>query len=272
MASGATGYQWYYRKSSTGTWNIVQNNGTSATYNLTTIASHNGYQFRCLVKNAAGSLYTNTVTLKVKPGITAQPENVSVYIGATATFKVTAAGATSYQWYYRKSSTGTWNIVQNNGTSATYNLTTIASHNGYQFRCMVKNSAGSVYTSTVTLTVKECPLLPDIAEKTHNEGAVSEIFKPSIDVQPSNVTVATGNTATFEVTASDIRSRVPSLIYQWYYRKPSSDSWISVKNNGTSATYSLTTAASHNGYQFRCEVTNSIGRSVYSDTVTLTVK
>ena len=221
-ANYADSYQWYYRKTSTSAWNDVKNNGTSATYNLATIASHNGYQFRCLVKNGVGSVYTNTVTLTVrsKPTITTQPTNVTVNVGATATFKVVASGATSYQWYYRKTSTSAWCDVKNNGTSATYNLVTIASHNGYQFRCLVKNSAGSVYTNTVTLTVKS---------------------KPTITTQPTNVTVHAGAKATFKVVASGATS------YQWYYRKTSTSAWCDVKNNGTSATYNLTTIVSHNG-------------------------
>ena len=337
-ASGATGYQWYYRKSSSGAWNIVQNNGTSAAYKLTTTASHNGYQFRCLVKNSVGSVYSNTVTLTVnsKPVITAQPGSLTVSAGAVATFKVTATGATSYQWYYRTSSSGTWNIVQNNGTSATYNLTTIASHNGYQFRCLVKNNIGSVYTNTVTLTVNNkkpsittypnsravyvgstatfslvatgatsyqwyyrapdsdtwIPCTQSSAtsdtlnifvtasldlyeyrcEVKNSAGSIycspvtlGVINAPDIIAQPASQTVNAGDTASFSFKVRYGAS------WQWYYRKTPSSEWISVKNNGTTVTYKLATAASHNGYQFRCLVKNSLG-SVYSNIVTLTVK
>ena len=125
-------------------------------YNLTTAATHNGYQFRCLVKNDEGSLYTNIVTLTVtaKPTITVQPTDKTVNAGETATFKVTAARATSYQWYYRKTASSGWISVKNNGTSATYNLVTIAANNGYQFRCEAKNDEGTAVSEIVTLTVK----------------------------------------------------------------------------------------------------------------------
>ncbi len=220
----------------------MKNNGTSPSYHLVTSAANSGYQFRCLVKNSAGSLYTNTVTLKVKPGITTQPTNQTVSAGGTATFKVTAAGAAAYQWYYRKSASEAWVSVKNNGSSSTYNLITLATHNGYQFRCEVKNAAGSVYTNTVTLKVK-----------------------PGIKTQPADITVNAGETATFTVTAAGATS------YQWWYRKSSSSTWVTVKNNGTSAAYNLITAKSHNGYQFRCEVKNAAG-SVNTSTVALTVK
>ena len=109
-----------------------------------------------MVENSAGSVYSNTVTLTVnpKPVITEQPSNVTVTEGQTATFKVTATSAVSYQWYYQKPGETTWTKVSNNGTSATYTLTTAARHNGYKFKCEVKNEAGSVFSNIVTLTVK----------------------------------------------------------------------------------------------------------------------
>ena len=156
VASNAKSYQWHYLKPNDSTWYAVSNNGTSATYTLTTAARHNGYKYRVKVSNTAGYVWSNTVTLtlNLKPVITAQPSNQSVTAGRTATFKVTATGATSYQWYYQKPGESTWIAVSNNGTSATYTLTTAARHNGYKYKCEVKNAVGSVFTAVVTLTVR----------------------------------------------------------------------------------------------------------------------
>ncbi len=160
-ATGASSYQWQYRTSSTGTWN----NCSSATkgYNAATLqpvgtSGRNGYQYRCVVKDAAGNTVTsNAATLKVLY-ITTQPANVSGAKVSTATFKVAAKNASSYQWQYRTSSTGTWN----NCSSATkgYNTATLqpvgtSGRNGYQYRCVVKDAAGNTVTSNAaTLTVK----------------------------------------------------------------------------------------------------------------------
>ena len=249
VATGATSYQWYYRTSSTGSWTAVSaSSGKTSTYSLTAQERHNGYQYRCKVTNGIGSVYTDTVTLTVngKPVITTQPMNKTVTAGSKATFKVVATGATSYQWYYRTSSTGSWTAVSAaSGKTSTYSLTVAARHNGYQYRCLMKNAAGSVYSNVVTLTV--------------NSG-------PVITTQPTSKTVTAGNKATFKVVATGAES------YQWYYRTSSSGSWTAVSAaSGKTATYSLTAAARHSGYQYRCEVKNAVG-AVYTSIVTLTVE
>ena len=106
--------------------------------------------------NSSGSVYSSAATLTVggKPVITRQPASVTVAAGETASFSVTATGAASYQWYYRTSSSGSWTEVSAaSGKTATYSLTAAARHNGYQYRCKVTNSSGSVYSSAATLTV-----------------------------------------------------------------------------------------------------------------------
>ena len=247
---GDLSYQWYYRTSSTGSWTAVSaSSGKTAAYSLTAADRHNGYQYRCRVKNAAGTTYTKAVTLTIvtKPVIATQPKSVSVAAGKTAKFTVEATGVDlSYQWYYRTSSTGEWTAVSAaSGKTAAYSLTAADRHNGYQYRCRVKNAAGTTYTKAVTLTI---------------------LTKPVISTQPKNVSVAAGKEAKFTVTATG-----SGLTYQWYYRKTSADSWTAVSAaSGKTATYTMTAAARHNGYQYRCKVTNDAGY-VYTKTVTLTV-
>jgi hypothetical protein len=83
---------------------------------------------------------------------------------------------------------------------------------------------------------------------------------PSITQQPSNITVAVGNTAQFTCAASG----TTPLSYQWQ------------KNNqnipgATSSTYMTpATMMGDNGAQFRCRVTNSFGTAT-STNATLTV-
>src|SRR5205807_519983 len=79
---------------------------TSATYTTPlTTTGDNGTQFSVLVSNSAGSVTSNTATLRVNvpavaPTITTQPVSPTVTAGQTASFSVVASGTAplSYQW------------------------------------------------------------------------------------------------------------------------------------------------------------------------------
>ncbi len=154
-------YQWQYRTSSSGNWL----NCTSATtgYNKPTLkvvgkTYRHGYQYRCLITDSAGlTVHSVAVTLNVL-GIKTQPKSVGAAAGNTVSFKVVAVGkGLTYQWQYRTSPSGTWR----NCTSSTegYNKATLkveakTYRNGYQYRCVVGDSAGnSVNSQAATLTV-----------------------------------------------------------------------------------------------------------------------
>ncbi|MBQ5543243.1 MAG: hypothetical protein IIU06_09300 [Erysipelotrichales bacterium] len=262
-ASGtALKYQWYYRTSSNGTWmKSTADCALTDTYKLTAAqvtSARNGYQYKCVVSNGAGSKTSGIVTLTVssvaKPTITAQPKSQTAASGTAVNFKVTASGSgLKYQWYYRTSSSGTWaKSTAACATTNTYKLTAsqvVSARNGYQYKCEVSNSGGKVTSNTVTLTV---------------------VTKPKITAQPSSKTVSAGNAVEFKVTASG-----GGLKYQWYYRTSSSGTWMkSTAACATTNTYKLTASQvvkARSGYQYKCVITNAAG-TVTSNIVTLTVK
>ena len=268
VANNASTYQWYYRTSAQAAWTAVKANGTSATYTIKAQAKYNGYQFRCIVMNQLGQAISNPATLTViaeneaveaiadvqddngnedaliqgksgLPIITTQPESKKVSLGTSAAFKVEATGATSYRWYLKKPNTTTW--TETSKTAATYSVTTGTAHNGMQYKCKVSNSAGSVWTNVVTLTV---------------------VPEPVISTQPVSKTVNVGDKVVFKVVASGAKT------YNWYTKKPNATSWT--KTSKTAASYSLTAGTAHNGMQYKCQVTNDAG-SVWSDVAVLTV-
>ncbi|MBR4863404.1 MAG: hypothetical protein IKU07_02410, partial [Oscillospiraceae bacterium] len=85
-----------------------------------------------------------------------QTEAVTVAAGEVATFTVDASNAYSYQWYYTRPGLSTWGKTSADGnTTATLNVTTKASNNGYQYRCEIKGLDGvTYYTEPATLTVQ----------------------------------------------------------------------------------------------------------------------
>lgn len=90
------------------------------------------------------------------PSITTQPGNVTVKEGETATFTIVASGTDlTYQWMVNRNDGNGWvNIASAN--AASYTASTVdKSCNGFQYKCVVSNSAGNVESSTVTLTVQD---------------------------------------------------------------------------------------------------------------------
>ena len=153
-AEHADSIQWSYRKSAKGKWTTMKGE-TRATLTVTATSAKNGYQYRCVVKNADGTATSNAAKLsvtKVPPEITLQPESADVAAGEQVTFRVEADHATGYQWYYRKKAKGSWKKVKG-ATKAAYTITATSAKNGYQYRVLVKNSDGSVKSDIATLKV-----------------------------------------------------------------------------------------------------------------------
>ena len=97
-------------------------------------------------------------TVVSAPTIGTQPENQTVTAGNTATFTVDANGENlSYQWQQKTTDSGSgWTNVGSATSSNTYTIdNTTTSMSGYQYRCVVNNSAGSVTSEVATLTVNE---------------------------------------------------------------------------------------------------------------------
>lgn len=84
------------------------------------------------------------------PTITGQPTDQTVNNGATATFSVTATGATSYQW----KKNGTNVSGGSGGTTASYTTPAVSySDQGAQYTCDCINGGGTTTSSAVTLRV-----------------------------------------------------------------------------------------------------------------------
>ncbi|MBO4837907.1 MAG: immunoglobulin domain-containing protein [Lachnospiraceae bacterium] len=262
-ASGGTDasplkYQWQY-KTPSGEWTNCSSKTTGynkATLKVVGTSARNGYQYRCIIKNVAGSVTSTAVklTVSLKPKITSQPSGVDAALNETVSFTVKATGNDlKYQWQYRKSSSGSWTNCTSKTTGynkATLKVVATAARSGYQYRCRVKNSYGTVYSKAATLTAG----------------------KPIIKTQPANVTAAKGSTAEISVTVKG-----GGLKFQWYYRTSASGTWKKVSTSNAS-TYQMITSVLQvpvtktvHGYQYRCVITNKYGKAT-SKAATLLVK
>lgn len=199
--------------------------GFRATSTAQTATSFNFTRFKVEV-------LTGTTTA---PSITGQPQNQTVMAGQTANFSVAAGGTAplSYQW------------LKNNGTitSATNSSLTLMNvqagdMGGYS--ATVSNSAGTIASSTATLTV-------------------TAATAPSITTQPQSQTVNAGQSATLSVSATGTQP----LSYQWS------------KNNApissaTSSALTFGSVQSNDAGSYAVAVSNAAG-SITSGTATLTV-
>lgn len=136
---------------------------SAATKQLTfsVTSSMQGYQYRCKVKNSEGTTTSSAAVLIVsnaKPKITSQPANKTVTAGKTAKFTVAVVGdGMTYQWQVSKDGGSTWTNLDTtkypSAATKSLSFTTTAKMSGYKYRCVVKNSYGSVNSSAAKLTV-----------------------------------------------------------------------------------------------------------------------
>ena len=161
----------------------------SASLSLTNVAMSASGNYTVYVTNVAGSITSQVAVLTVlavAPTITSQPVNRTVNDGDTAFFSVTAAGTAPlyYQWE--------WNSMACAGaTNAILSLTNVPLARRGDYHVVVTNSAGSVTSQVVRLSVFPVP--------------------PTIVVHPVSQGTTVGSTVTLSVTATGS----PTLQYKW---------------------------------------------------------
>jgi uncharacterized protein (TIGR03437 family) len=167
------------------------------------------------------------------PGITMQPGNQTVCLGAAATFSVTANGTgLTYQW--RKN-----NVNISGATNSSYTINPVAAGDAGSYDVVVSGACGAPVTSTAaTLTVNE---------------------PPAITAPPASLTKCVGQSATFSVTATGA-----GLTYQW--RKNS----VNI-SGATSSSYTIAAVVVGDAGSYDVVVSGACTPAVTSTTATLTV-
>ena len=189
------------------------------------------------------------------PSITTQPVDVTVAVGANATFTANAGSDPNliYQWQVSTDGGATWTNVSPSNITSTLTINNVtAAMNGYKYRALVFIGCAITTSSVATLNLLSAP--------------------PVISSQPASVTVCEGQNATFTVVASGT-----SLSYQWQVSTAGAGGpWTNLSNvapysNVTATGLTITGAiVSMNNYQYRVIVTNTDG-AVTSTSAILTV-
>lgn len=150
-----------------------------------------GYNLSAVKLN---SIFLASSNAPTAPVITGQPVPATVYQSSNATFSVTATGSAPLAYNWRRG--GTNLVDQGNvsgSTNSTLTLSNVLKTDATNYCVVVTNSAGSVTSSVVALTVLSTNLI-------------------QISSQPASVTVNPDQTAQFTVTANTSGP----LFYQWF--------------------------------------------------------
>jgi hypothetical protein len=187
--------------------------------------------------NAAGSGFASgTLTVRAAPSILTNPASQTIVSGHSVTFSASASGypAPTVQWQVSTNGGRSFSNISG-ATSPTYTINAVtASQNGYQYRAVFTNSAGSATTAVATLTVQSAP---------------------TVTTNPSSKTVSAGQTASFTAAATGN----PAPTVQW---QVSTDGGVTFTNisGASSPTLTLTgVTASQNRYKYRAVFTNALG-------------
>lgn len=195
--------------------------------------------YRVTVSNAFGSVTSTPATLSgpVAPVISSQPSSVTVTAGNSTTFSVVATGTGpfTYQWFKDSQALA-------GAAASSLSIANAQTPNAGNYWVVVTGPGGTVQSNSVTLGLNP-----------NNTGPSS----PTISAQPSSVTVDTGATATFAVTASG----AGTLTYQWFKDGQA-------LSGATSSTLSVTNTQTVNVGSYWVVVTGS-GGGTQSNAVTL---
>src|SRR5665213_3078730 len=170
--------------------------------------------------------------------IVTQPENLSVIVGHTATFGVTAAGTGTITYQWKKNGA----VIAGAAQSAYTTPVTTSADNGTQYSVVLTDNNSTLTSSTATLTV------------------TASGVAPSITAQPASKTVAAGQTATFSVAAAG----TSPFTYQW------KKNGVAISGAAAASYTTPATTSSDNNSQFSVTVSNSVS-SVTSSAAVLYV-
>ena len=165
------------------------------------------------------------------PSITNQPQSVTVAVGASTNFLVGAGGTEplAYFWFFNTNTP----VGGNSNTLALANVQTGASGS---YQVVVSNRVGIATSSVATLTV----LIP-----------------PTISANPTNLTLASGGSATFTASATGS----PPLQYQWYFNTNTPLA------NATNATLTLNSVQAADAGTYSVIAANAVGTATSSAAV-----
>jgi len=230
---GTLRYQWYFNETNV----LVDSGANTPTLLYTNILKSQQGIYTVAVSNSFGAVTSAPVIVIViePPEVTRQPTNVTVAVGGTATFRLTAIGdpPLTYQWFF--------NVIEPilDATNNILVLTNLQPANSGTYQAEITNPADTVNTREAVLIVK---------------------YPPAFITPPPSLTVTQGGTATFE----SIFSGDPPLTFQWVYNG------TNLLAGATNSTLVLTNVQTPNAGDYVLRIGSDVGAAT-SAVATLSV-
>ena len=213
--------QWQLSTNGGSIWSDI-GGATSASYTTpATTTAMNGYRYRAMFTNSVGTANSNAAILTVNPpdvvpSVTAHPASQTVTAGQRATFSAAANGSPTptVQWQLSINSGLIWSNITGATSTSYATPTTTTAMNGYQYRAVFTNRAGTATSNVATLTVNA--QIPALAILTTSlpAGAVSRSYSYQLQAQggtaPYTWSVGTGLPTGVTVSSTGFISGTPS--------------------------------------------------------------
>lgn len=167
--------------------------------------------------------------------------------GTRVTFSVAASGATAYQWQKLEAGTSQWSDIPGATAPSLVVENVTVAQSGTQFRVVVSNPAGSVTSTSFTLTVE------------------AAVVAPLVTTQPLDTVVVEGASATLAVVAAG-----EGLSYAWELSSDAGSTWLPVPGALQPTLQLPNVALSDSGKRYRAVVSNRAGTAT-SQPAVLTV-
>jgi len=215
-----------------------------STYSYKATKSRDGLRYRAVFTNSAGTTKTKAAELTVistrKPVVITQPMSQTIVSGSQAGFTATAEGTPTPKVQWQQSANGkNWKKISG-ATKKTLKLTATKAKNGYRYRAVFTNSAGTTRSNAARLTV------------------IDGNTKPVVTQQPVGKYAIAGGTATFSAAATG----VPTPTVRWQVSIDGTN-WADIVG-ATNTTYQFVATSAMSGWRFRAVFTNSAGSTASS--------
>jgi hypothetical protein len=252
--AGTLSYQWYSSADNNTAGGTAISNATSASYTPSAANTGTTYYYVIVTNTKDGQTSTTTssaakiavtaVGAPIAPVITAQPEEASYTVGATASAlsvtvtPLTDGGTLSYQWYSNAANSTSGGTAIDSATAASYTPPVTSAGTTYYYVIVTNTKDGQTETTASTAVKIEVT-------------AAGAPAAPVITAQPQEASYTAGaaTVAALSVTVTPLTDG-GTLSYQWYSNTANSASGGTAISNATGASYTPSAASAGTTYYY----------------------